>query len=206
MIFFSWKFIKNTKSIKINSFLLKRSNDISLANGVITSTQGPVEYERVVTADEAYRLPNDRQFVFDSNKAGYQWYRGRDYEKLYRTREDADNASASLLAQLMILVAQVMAPDVLDPLFAVSPGSGTIQIGQRLTLDAIGDKGGITWTFKQNQSEGTLSTQGAYVAGPNTGTDIIEATDGAGNKITLTFTVQDTFTSAFEGTFTWQPS
>ena len=187
-------------------FLLKRANDISLTNGVVTASQGPVEYERVVTADEAYRLPNNRQFVFDNNKAGYQWYRGRDYEKLYKTREDADNASASLLAQLMILVAQITAPDVLNPAFAVTPGSGTIQIGQKLTLDAIGDVGGVTWSFKQNESAGTLNTQGTYVAGPNTGTDIIEAADSAGNKITLTFTVQDTFTSAFEGTFSWQLS
>lgn len=186
-------------------FLVKQGNNITLdtASGIQNTPQQPV-YERVATAEETTRIVTESLFAFDNNKAGFQWYRSNQFIEFYETEEDAQNAEGSLLGQLVALVASLLTPNILDPVFAVSPGSGVVQIGQQVQLDAIGEKGDVSWTLTQNESGATINNSGFYVAGSATGTDIITVRDTAGNTIQLTFTVQDIYSTTFDGEFSWQ--
>lgn len=195
--------IQGTSGIPQDLFLVKRRNVMN-KDGSFTA-HDPV-HERVIHAAEISQYPSLRSFVFDAKKAGLQWYRNYRFDGWYLTKEEADNAQASLIGQLMGLVIRLATPEALVPTFAVVPGSGEIQIGQQIDLDAVGEKGAVTWGLKQNQSGGYLHSDGTYKAGPNTGTDILTATDAAGNTVTVTFTVSNTFSSTINGEFKWQAS
>lgn len=168
------------------------------------AAQQPAVFERVATPEELSLVPTTGTFVFNTSKAGFQRFRSKQFDAKYPTQEDADAAEAGLLGQLMVLVRKLLAPNRLKPAFAVVPGSGTVQIGQQIQLDAIGETGVVSWHFTMNESGGTLTAQGLYTAGATAGSDTIQATDLNGNVITLTFSVQNTYASVFSGEFEWQ--
>lgn len=186
-------------------FLVKQPNKISLdPNLGVRNTVGAPQYERVATAEEAGRITPINLFAFDPQKAGYQWYRDIKYIENFPTQEEAQAAEGSLLGQLVSLSADLLGVDITSPSFAVTPGSGTVQIGQQVQLDAIGESGSVVWSLTQNESGASINTSGLYIAGSSTGNDIVEARDAVGNTITLTFAVQNTYASTFDGEFQWQ--
>jgi hypothetical protein len=68
-------------------------------------------------------------------------------------------------------------------------GTTTVPAGGQVTLTASGGSGPYTWTMTTNGSGGTVTSGGAYTAGPNAGTDTITVTDANGGSTTITITV-----------------
>jgi hypothetical protein len=68
-------------------------------------------------------------------------------------------------------------------------GNVNASAGGQLTLTASGGTGPFTWTMTTNGSGGSVTSGGAYTAGPNAGTDTITVTDANGGTSTITITV-----------------
>ena len=67
-----------------------------------------------------------------------------------------------------------------DPALVISPASPVAATGHALTFTASGGSGAeYSWRLVTNVSGGTLSSDGAYVAGSTPGTDVIEVSDSA---------------------------
>jgi sugar lactone lactonase YvrE len=78
-----------------------------------------------------------------------------------------------------------------NPLALSIPGLGYfVPRGESQTLTATGGRGDYTWTFVTNNSGGSLTASGGYVAGSKSGVlDTVMVKDGIGNSATATVTV-----------------
>jgi hypothetical protein len=79
-----------------------------------------------------------------------------------------------------------------NPLAISSGGSGplTIGAGSQRTISASGGTGPYTWTLSSNNSGGSISAGGVYIAGSTGGvTDTITVTDSTGTSTTITIAV-----------------
>jgi uncharacterized protein (TIGR03382 family) len=73
----------------------------------------------------------------------------------------------------------------------VSPAQVTLAPGTSQTFTARGGSGfDYVWSFKQNNSEGTLTASGVYQAGPvGSVTDVLQVVDSFANSATATVNV-----------------
>lgn len=190
--------ILSASGIPREVFLLHQSNKIlpDLSNAAGTPLP-----QRVLKEEELFSLPNDSQYMLDTKKAGIQKYRSAVYSRGFATEEAALATEASLLGQIVQLISSLLSPEEFKREFAVIPGSGTIQIGQQIQFDSIAEQGDVSWLIIQNSSGAVITSKGLYTAGSAIGVDTVSAMDGAGNSLTVTLTVEDSYSSVFDGSF-----
>lgn len=182
-------------------FLVRQTNNIDVDGNSVAGAAVP---QRVVRAGELYNLKREALFTLNPNKVGQQFFRRYYFEQLYKNQEEADEVERSLFGQLMVLFASFVKSDVATRTFGVIPGSGTIQVGQAIQFDAVGETGSVEWVLSQNASGAVITEKGLYRAGDTTGEDTIRVTDASGQVFNISLTVVNDYTSTFEGGMQWQ--
>jgi len=88
--------------------------------------------------------------------------------------------------------ASAAAPTCVPPFLAVTPASASARPNGTVLFTASGGSGsGYAWSLVANASGSSVSSTGAYTAGPTSGvTDVVQVTDSFGNTATRDVTVE----------------
>jgi hypothetical protein len=107
------------------------------------------------------------------------------------TAEPRDEHTATLLLSGAVLVAGGLDSSAELYGIVVSPAQVSVAPGASQTFTARGGSGfDYVWSFKQNNSEGTLTASGVYQAGTMGGvTDVVQVMDSFANSATATVNV-----------------